>query len=209
MSGQTGHIKETLTDDNGFRKFIINCLGLNDNRKYFSLSPFGYDFNTPENTRSLTLDSKNKDVKFSIGVLNKVKVDDLNPGECVIFSTDETGETLVSKTVYRNTGDIEINKDMDNGNIIIKVDGTIEFNGSADFLTGFTKNKEGFDTAIEDLNKTNAELNKIITALTNWTPTPNDGGLALKTLILANPPTNVIDSTASIDDSKKENLKCE
>ncbi len=207
---QSGHIKETTQDENtGYRQFIINCLGDNDQRKYFSISPFGFDFNAPENTRALTADSRNKDQKYNLGVLNKIRVEDLNAGEAVIFSTDEAGEGLVSKTVHRNNGDIEINKDMSNGRITIKADGTMEFNGDADFLTGFTKNKEGFDQLVSDYNAAIAEVNKITAALTNWVVLAQDGGAALKTLYSGNPSATISDTSATIDDSKKENLKCE
>jgi hypothetical protein len=127
----TGHIKDTEDDDNGYRQFIINCYGENDQRKYFSISPFGIDFNSPVDTRTLVSDSKNKDIKFSLGVLNKIKIDDLKPGEMGLFSTDEPGETIMSQIVFRNTGDIEINKGMD-ANIIIGVDGSIKIVAKAD-----------------------------------------------------------------------------
>jgi hypothetical protein len=137
----TGHIKDTEDDDNGYRQFIINCYGENDQRKYFSISPFGIDFNAPADTRTLTSDSKNKDIKFSLGVLNKVKIDDLKPGEMGLFSTDEPGETIMSQIVFRNTGNIEINKGMD-ANITIGVDGSIKIVATKDIeLTSDAKVK--------------------------------------------------------------------
>jgi len=121
-----GHVKESVSDENGFRQFIINCLGSSDQRKYFSISPFGIDFNPPVDYRSLTTDSANKDIKYNLGVLNKIKIEDLAPGESAIFSTDEAGEALVSQIVLRNTGDIEINKDLENASVLIKADGTMQ-----------------------------------------------------------------------------------
>jgi len=107
MTTTLGKTKDTdLTDD--FRQFIINCLGENDQRKYFSISTFGSDFNVPLETKALTIDSKNKDDKFVIGFLNLLKIDDLEPGENAIFSTSEDGSEIKSKIVLRNTGDIEI-----------------------------------------------------------------------------------------------------
>lgn len=124
----SGHIKETSEDENGFRQFLINCLGDSDQRKYFSITPFGIDFNAPVNTRSLTTDSSNKDVKYNLGVLNTVKIDDLEAGESAIFSTDEAGEEIVSQIVLRNTGSIEVVATAETsititGNAIISVDG--------------------------------------------------------------------------------------
>jgi hypothetical protein len=206
---KSGHIKDVTQDeDSGFRQFIINCLGNNDNRKYFSLSPFGVDFVAPENTRSLTSESMNKDVNYNMGVLNKIHVDDLNAGECVIFSTDEAGETLKSKQVYRNNGNIEINEGMANGNIIIKADGTIEFNGNADFLTGFTKNKEGFDQHKSDYNahKHQIPAGTVIVSVSGGSGAPAVGVLNPAPIDLTGTDKT---TSASIDDAKKENLKCE
>jgi hypothetical protein len=207
---RVGHIKDVSEDENGYRQFIINCLGNNDQRKYFSITPFGIDYNAPIDTRTLTIDSNNKDVKFNVGVLNIVKIDDLVPGESAFFSTNEVGDTIMSQIVLRNTGDIEINKDLNgNANLLIKVDGTMEFNGDVDTLSGFTELKAGFDQGIIDLNETRAELNKITAALTNWTPAPQDGGAALKVAYSSDPSLNMPDSTTNIDASEKQNLKTE
>lgn len=187
---RTGHIKDQTSDDLGNRQFIVNCLGDNDPRKYFSISPFGIDYNAPIDTRALTTDSANKDIKFNIGVLNKIKIEDLEPGESAIFSTTEDGSELKSF-------------------VKLRIDGTMEFNGDVDTLAGFTELKAGFDQAITDLNETRAELNKITAALTNWTPAPQDGGAALKVAFNIDPSTNMPDSTTNIDASEKENLKTE
>lgn len=187
---KSGHIKDQVSDNNGFRQFVVNCLGDNDGRKYFSISPFGIDFNAPVNTRALTSDSMNKDVKYNLGVLNKIKVEDLSPGESAIFSTNEDGTELKSFIKFRN-------------------DGTMEQNGNEDTLAGFTELKAGFDQGIQDLNDTRAELNKITAALTNWVPAPQDGGAALKTAYGSDPSVELPDSETNIDESEKENLKIE
>lgn len=150
MSGRAGHIKDVTQDDNDYRQFIINCYGNNDQRKYFSLAPFGIDFVAPENTRSLVSDSKNKDIQYNLGVLNKIRLIDLAAGECMIFSTDETGETLKSSITLRNSGNIEINKDLGSvdirlnadgtmnltaaGNVIIDVDGNVQVDATGDAI---------------------------------------------------------------------------
>jgi len=157
----SGHIKESTQDENGFRQFLINCLGSSDQKKYFSITPFGIDYNAPVNVRSLTTDSSNKDVKYNLGVLNKLKIDDLAPGESAIFSTDEPGETIMSKIVLRNTGDIEINKDLDNGSILIGVDGSIQVIAKAD--ASITVDGNATIEATGDVNL-NADGNVIVTA---------------------------------------------
>ena len=159
---QSGHIKGTSKDENtSYRQFIINCLGNNDQRKYLSISPFGFDFNAPENTRALTADSRNKDVKYNLGVLNKIRVEDLEAGESVIFSTDEAGEELKSKIVLRNTGDIEINKGLGGVDIGINADGTLNVIASGNVSITVDGN-----TTIEttgDVNL-NADGNVIVTS---------------------------------------------
>lgn len=208
---QSGHIKEATEDENGYRKFIVNCLGNNDQKKYFSITPFGIDYNAPVDTRSLTIDSRNKDASYNIGILNKVKIDDLLPGESALFSTDEPGETIVSQIVLRNTGDIEINKDLTNGNILIKADGTIEFNGNVDNIVGFTELKTGFDQLVTNHNDLVAVVNTIRGDQNTFASAYVAGGPAVQGL----PPAYVItssdasDSAATIDASKKDNLKCE
>jgi hypothetical protein len=205
---ELGKIKEVTEDDNGYRQFIINCLGVNDEKKYFSISPFGIDFNPPIDTRLLTIDSRNNNAKFSVGVINKLKIADLSPGEPAIFSTDETGENIVSQTVHRNNGDIEINKGLSNGNILIKADGTIEFNGAVDFLTGFNDLKVGFDELKADYNNHihKIPIGEVIISVSGGSGAPAVG--------VTNPaPINLSDtdtvSSASIDTSKKSNLKTE
>jgi len=204
MKNQAGHVKGQASDKNGFRQFVVNCLGGNDQRKYFSISPFGIDSNPPVNTRALTADSSNKDVQFNLGVLNKIKIEDLQPGEPAIFSTSEDGETIVSQIVLRNTGDIEINKDISgNATVLIKADGTIDLNGNADNIVGFTELKAGFDTLTSNLNNLITSYNAhthITTATVGATPTP---GIIAPTTNAGTP------STASIDASKKDNLLTE
>jgi len=181
---QNGHIKGTTEDDNGFRQFIVNCIGSNDQRKYFSIASFGSDFNAPDNTRVLTTDSRNKDESYTLGVLNDFQITDLKKGESVSFSTNETGTELKGYIKFRN-------------------DGTMEQNGDVDFLAGFTKLKEGFDKLKEDLNNLISSYNShihITTATVGATPAP---GVITATTSAGNP------STASIDDAKKENLKTE
>lgn len=123
---KSGHIKgQESEEETNIRQFLINCFGPNDQRKYFSITPFGIDYNAPINTRSLVTDSANKDINYNLGVLNKLKIDDLNPGESSIFSTNEDGSEIVSKIVLRNTGAVEINKDLDGVQILINADGSL------------------------------------------------------------------------------------
>lgn len=192
-----GKTKETNTDET-YRQFVINCLGDNDRRKYFYVAPFGEDSNVPEDTRGLTSDSNNKDNRFVFGFLNKVKIDDLNLGDKAIFSTSEDGNEIKSQIVFRNTGNIEINKDLgSNASILVKADGTMEFNGDADFIAGFNDLKSGFDTLKSDFN---TFVNSVYNS--HMHPTAGTGPPSVPTALGSS-------SSASIDASKKGNLKIE
>jgi hypothetical protein len=171
-----GTVKGTDTSKT-FRQFIVNCLGENDRRKFYLITPFGVDSNPPENVKALTSDSKNKDDKFVMGFLNGLKLDDLNPGEQIIFSTASDGAEMKAFVKLLNTG-------------------VMHLNGDADFLAGYTKLKEGFDQLKTDFNNLVTEYNAHMhpTAATGPPSVTTAAGTA---------------STASIDASKKANLKCE
>jgi hypothetical protein len=171
-----GTVKGTDTSKS-FRQFIVNCLGENDRRKFYLITPFGMDSNPPEGVKALTSDSKNKDDKFVMGFLNALKLDDLAPGEQIIFSAASDGSEVKAFIKLLNTG-------------------IMHLNGDADFLAGYTKLKEGFDQLKSDFNN-------LVTAYnSHMHPTAATGP--------ASPPTvSGTSSTASIDDSKKANLKCE
>ncbi len=206
---QTGHKIETTEDENGYRQFVVNCVGIDDQRKYFSISPFGIDFNPPETLRVVTSESRNKDESLNIGVLNKIKIDNLNLGESAIFSTDDVGEAIVSQIVLRNTGDIEINKDFEeNANILIKADGTMEFNGDADFLAGYTALQEGFEELKADYNAHIHQIppGEVIISVSGGSGAPAVGVPNPAPIDLTETDT---ESSASVDDCKKENLKSE
>ncbi len=182
-------VVEVITE-NSIRFIKILRFGKYDVVNTKMVSSFGNDFNVPKDYKVLYTKTSNSNEPICIGFINKVILDDLNAGENQYFSTNEAGDTIAAFVKLLNTG-------------------VIELNGNTDNLIGYAKSKIGFDTAIEDLNKTNAELNKLITALNSWVTVPQDGGAALKLLISANPPTNITDSTANIDESKKNNLKTE
>lgn len=138
-----GKTKDTNIDET-YRQFIINCHGENDRRKYFSISSFGEDSNVPEDTRALTSESNNKDDKFVIGFLNKVKVDDLDLGEKAIFSTLEDGSEIKSSVIFRNTGAIEITADSNttitiNGDVTLQVTGDINLNADGNVVATATQ----------------------------------------------------------------------
>ena len=200
----SGHVQGQFNDDNGYLQFQVKCFGPDDKKKYYVLDGFGSAYMPPINTRALVTGSANKDENFVIGVLNKIDISILSNGESMIFSTNEEGTEIVSQIIHRNTGDIEINKNISgNATILIKADGAIELNGNADFLAGFTDLKSGFDTLKDDVNNLitayNAHIH-ITTATVGATPAP---GVIAPTTSAGTP------STASIDASKKENLKTE
>jgi hypothetical protein len=60
------------------------------------------------------------------------------------------------------------------------------------------------ETLIEELNKTNAVLSAILTAINSWAPVPNDGGAAFKTLLTSALSGKQIGNYSGI---KNENVK--
>lgn len=180
---------EVITD-RGLRIIKLLRSGENDTINSYMLSSFGDDFNVPKGYKALYIRTQNSDEPVCIGFVNKVIADTLNSGDRQLFSTNSAGDTIAAFIKFLN-------------------DGIIHINGDADFAVGFNNLKSGFDEAISDLNGSIAELNKIINALNTWVPVVNDGGAALKALITANPPAVVVDSTASVDSSKKDNVKIE
>lgn len=185
---KTGKIQETDTSKQ-FRQFTVNSLGENDVGKYYMLSVFGEDSNIPKDTKVLTVGSANKDVKFIVGVSNKLKDDELNPGDKLIFSTNSDGSEIKSYIKLLN-------------------DGTIHFNGDADNIVGFADLKAGFDELKEDYNNHIHKIpaGEVIISVSGGSGAPAVG--------VSNPtPIDLSDTTetssASIDTSKKDNLKIE
>lgn len=178
MSNRTGHIKGYAKDKNGYKTLKINSLGENDNRNYYQLSVFGFDYKPPKNTRALTIMTENKDVKIAVGVLNKV-FSELNEGESVIFSTSADGSELKTFMKFLN-------------------DGTAELNGNSDFMVGFNELKAGFDQLKTDLNN-------LITIFNTHIHTGVISGSSQS----GTTSTTSTTTTASVDGSKKDNLKIE
>lgn len=58
------------------------------------------------------------------------------------------------------------------------------------------------ETLIEQLNKTNEVVNAIKDSLLNWTPTPNDGGAALKTYAATAIGSKVTGDFSNMEDEK-------
>lgn len=176
--------------ENGTRIFKLLKYGDADTVNSYRVSDFGADSMAPAEYKALYLKTSNSEEPVCVGFINNLVIDELKYGEKQVFSTNEKGDSLSSYIRLNN-------------------DGTMHVNGDADNLVGFAKNKEGFDEGIVDINDTRAELNKITQALTAWVPAPMDGGAALKALFSANPSSVLTPSTTNIDDSKKDNLKCE
>ncbi len=185
--GVIGEIIESIIDS-GLRVVKILKLGEKDNSNSYQVSSFGEDSKAPEGYSCLYIKTSNSEEPVCVGYINKVVISALNAGEKQIFSTNEAGDAIAAYIRLLN-------------------DGKINFNGDADFIAGFNDLKVGFDESIFDLNKTITKLNRIIRDFANWVVIPNDGGAALKALVGAI--LEVDESVASIDDSKKDNLKTE
>lgn len=178
--GVISNILESFIEQ-GKRLVKLVKFGENDNANAFLSSGFGDDFVIPEGYSGVYLSTSNSDEPVLIGVINEAAISSLNPGEKQIYSTNEAGDQVAAYIKLLNTG-------------------IIHFNGEADFIAGFNDLKGGFDELNQKHNDLVTAFNTHVhaTAATGppVPPTPGAG-------IPATP------STASIDSSKKENLKTE
>ena len=175
-----GKVIESIIDE-GLRVIKLLKFGETDNINTFQVSSFGDETNVPEGYDALYIQTSNSSEPVCVGFINKIVFNDLNPGEKQIFSTNAGGDTVQAFVKLLN-------------------DGIIHFNGDTDFIAGFNDLKSGFDTLKTDFNN----------HITNWNAFANlyvAGGPSVQGL----PPSASASSasTASIDSSKKDNLKTE
>jgi hypothetical protein len=83
--------------------------------------------------------------------------------------------------------------------IYLRANGSIEIGGNADFAAGFTELKAGFDQLKSDFNSLITAYNSHVHPFVGVGP--GNPGTTTTTLATGTP------STASIDDSKKDNIK--
>lgn len=102
------------------------------------------------------------------------------------FTAQLSAGEQASLLVIPKTGSVVFAKKAENGTYYItqysEIEKIVMFGGE---LGGMVK----INQLVEKLNNVEQELNKIINALNSWTPLPNDGGSALKTIFSANPAT--------------------
>ena len=140
-------------------------------------SPWGDDSHPLPNTDVVHSETANDETTVILGVIQKNQK--TRPGEKRIFATDTDGNVVVD--------------------IWLKNDGTVEYDGTGDFLARFNELKSGFDQLKSDHNDLVNVFNahKHATAATGPpvgpTPVPNQI-----------PATT---STASIDNAKIDNFK--
>jgi len=173
--------------EKGRRIVKILRYGEKDNLNTFLMTSFGEDCNIPKDYKALYVKTSNSADPVCIGIINKVILDDLNAGDKQIFSTNETGDTIA-------------------GFIKLLNDGTMEFNGNDDFIAGFNKLKEGFDELKADYNNHihQIPIGEVIIDVTGGSGAPAVGVPNSTPIDLSNTDIN---SEASIDSSKKINLK--
>lgn len=183
--------------EEGKRFLKLLKFGSDDNINTFQVGNFGEDSNVPAGYVAIYLKTSNSEEPVCIGVINNIIISDLNPGDKQIFSTNEAGDAVAAFLKLLNTGDIEINS----GSAFVKVlaDGTQEFNGNADFIAGFNELKAGFDELKSDFN---TFVNSVYNSHVH--PGVSSGGASTGPTPASGSP-----SSASIDDSKKDNLKTE
>lgn len=158
---------------------IIKCFsrGQRDVSTNHQCSDWGDDSNPIQGSDIVVAETKSDETTLILGVIQTNKK--ANPGEKRIFATDEDGNTVID--------------------IWLKADGTVEFDGTGDFLARFNELKAGFDQLKQDHNNLITAFNSHMHATaatgppTGPTPIPNQ--------------IPATASTASIDNSKIDNLK--
>lgn len=148
-------------------------------------------FGSDDNSNAFQISTFGDDFKVPEGY-NALYIQTSNSSEPVCLG-------YINKVVFDNlnSGEKQIFSTNDKGDTLaayIKLfnDGIIHFNGDADFIAGFNDLKSGFDTLKSDFNS----------FLTHMHPTAATGS--------PSPPSPpATPSTASIDASKKDNLKTE
>lgn len=152
--------------------------GKSDVQEKFEASPYGFDSVPVKNTIAIYLPTNEVGNEIIVGYINKNKV--ANIGENRLFSTDENG----TEKTY----------------IYLKNDGVIELGGNSDNAVRYSKLKKGFDELKNDLIELQNKWNAFASAYVPGSPTT-----------VGLPPTlatqTVVNSTASIDSSKIDNVK--
>lgn len=186
--GVISEILESLIEA-GSRIVKLVKFGEKDNVNAFQLNSFGEDFNVPKGYDALYMKTSNSSEPVCIGFLNKVVFDDLNPGDKQIFSTNQAGDAIAAYIKLLN-------------------DGIIHFNGDTDFIAGFNDLKAGFDELKEDYNNHIHQIpsNQVVIQVTGGSGAP---AIGVKNPAPIDLSETSDESAASIDTSKKENLKTE
>jgi hypothetical protein len=178
--GVISKVIESVIEE-GLRIVKLLRFGESDNINPFLLSSFGEDFNPPKGYDCLYIQTSNSSEPVCIGFINKVTIDSLKPGEKQIFSTNEGGDDIKAYIKLLSSG-------------------KMHFNGNTDFIAGFNDLKSGFDELKTDFNNHVQNWNTFAAAYVPGGPS------ALGTPPIATSSSN---SNASIDSSKKTNLKTE
>jgi hypothetical protein len=157
--------------------------GKNDTQTALQVGPPGVDANPIKDMIAVYSQTSEKGDTVVIGYINKNQL--AGPGEHRIFSLDENG--VVKATMHLKSNGVN----QFTGN-------SIEFLGNTKTLAKFEELKTGFDQLKTDFNN---HLQKWNTFATAYTPGSSSS--------VGTPPTAQTSSasTASIDNSKAENLK--
>ncbi|KKN55741.1 hypothetical protein LCGC14_0579510 [marine sediment metagenome] len=168
-------IISTEIDDLTQRVSKFLRFGLNDVQTAIQTAPYGMDSNPIKGMIAVYGATSEKGKPVIIGYINKNQLADI--GEARIFSTDENG---VLKTF-----------------IWLKNDGIIEIGGDVDNMVRFSELKTAF-------NEMQSDVNTLKTAISGWTPIPNDGGAALKVALATWFAATLVEN---IDDSRIDQIK--
>lgn len=159
-----------------FRNIKFLRMGKSDVQETEQIGPHGFDSNPVKDMAAVYAPTLQQGEPVILGYINKKQLD-LEPGESLMFATDENG---VLQTWIR-----------------MRADGTMEVAGDADFMVRFNPLKSVIDEMQNDIGT-------LKNVFSSWVPAPNDGGAALKAAAATwygSPLTQNIDN-AKIDEIK-------
>jgi hypothetical protein len=163
------------TISNGIRKLKLTVLGKNDVQEIEQIAPHGIDSCPPSDTRVLHVETLQRGACMVVGSINDNQL--AVEGEIRLYSTNADG-TLQTY-------------------VHLLEDGTIEVGGTVDNMVRYAP-------MADSVNEIKDDSNNLKDLISSWTPVPNDGGLALKTLLTSWAASLIVEdiSASKIDEIK-------
>lgn len=122
-----------------------------DQRPVQIFGPCNEDFAPPENCKTINIPlGRGRGFLVSVAYHNQLITPVALPGERLIYSTNQAGDTVMAKVFLKQDGTLVIENS--SGCVELAPSGNILLNGDADSVTAFTDMKTAFDQLITDFN---------------------------------------------------------